>query len=783
MMVWRIAPILDLKPYLMRFCLLQPLAFDRVFLTEELQQKNTLIFLIYPSLFKPEGKDRIIKHTLFAAQVLLLLLRSVFCPAEPSTERFSVKLEQNSDSPIQSFSKCDCHTLPGSLSGTDCNTICTGSFSLPENKRQIFLSFEIKSTIPVSISWQWLYATQLLVACELILTARDTLMISKPYLCLPVKLVVAIGWLLKSDWNPDSPLFSPIVRHWSFIMTWEDRLFAVITSALDSGKNSAQYQSSESSGQNTREKLTFTKGYFSNLLYPDSDNGDEGPEQHQHTLNLNCYVYPCNNVCRFRPSFDSCELSEQPLDYRGSSPHLANGHCLDYIDLCHPETAEDSREDPLPEILNDFSDIQPLFNSHPVFAGNSVDGIALNGIASTTNAAEPFNDELPMPWNWPYTADHLMDINGSSDLYDLLRESVFSSTPDYSEIPGSTTESSQPDDDQPHLSPVGAINAKNDRRQPTCDVTTVGKDGQLRPCGAIFKNAQSLSAHRYSYHTGQKTCTKILIGKDGQSRPCGLVLKNAQSLSAHKSSYHSGQKTCNEILVAKDGQSRRCGAVCKNAQTLSRHKQRDHTGQQSCDISVFGKDGQLRLCGKVCNNVIALRDHKRRAHAKEYACRATVVVKSGQSQPCARVCKSLQAMSAHKTKYHSVQQTCDVTMVGEDGQQQPCGKVFSNIRTLMSHNRRDHCEQQICNLTVVGKNGLQQPCGKACRSAKAMSSHKSKYHTGQKTCEVTVVGEDGQPQPCGKVCNTAQALNNHKRVHRKHKPVDVDQEAERGQRP
>ncbi|WOG27097.1 hypothetical protein [Endozoicomonas sp. 8E] len=673
--------------------------------------------------------------------MLLLLLRSVFCPAEPWTERFSVKLEQNSDSPEQSFYKCDCRTLPGSLSGTDCNTTCKGSCSLPDNERHMTFSFEIKSTILDSVSWQWLHAPHLLVSYELILTTRDTPMSSTPYLCLTVEVVITIGWLLKSYWNPDSPFFNPIEQQRASILTFEDHPFAIITSALDSGENSAQYQLSESSGQQTREKLTFTKGYFSKLLYSDSGNGDEGPEQHQHTLNLNCYVYPCNGVCRFRPSlFDSRELSEQPLHSKESSyPHQANGHCLDCIDLFKPESAEDSLEEPLLKILNDLSDIQPLFTSDPLFDGNSMDGAALNGIASITNAAGPFNDELPMPGYWPPTADHLIDINGSIDLYDLLREAGFSSTPDYSEIPRSTNESSQPDNGQPHLSPVGATNATNDRRQPKCDLTTVGKDGQLRPCGAIFKNAKSLAVHRSSYHTGQKTCNEMLVGKDGQSRPCGVVFKNAQA--------------------------------------LSKHKRRDHTGQQSCDMSVFGKDGQLLLCGKVCNNAIALMDHKRRAHIKEYTCQATAVVKSGQSQPCGKVCKSVEAMSVHKIRYHSGQQTCDVTVAGEDGLQ-PCGKVFSNIINLLNHNRRDHCEQQICNLTVVGKDGRQQPCGKVCKNTRALSSHRSKYHRGQKTCEVTVIGEDGQPGPCGKVCNSPQALTNHKRTHRKRKPVDADQKAE-----
>ncbi|WOG27110.1 hypothetical protein [Endozoicomonas sp. 8E] len=67
-------------------------------------------------------------------------------------------------------------------------------------------------------------------------------------------------------------------------------------------------------------------------LLPESEDGNRSPQQHQHTLGLNCFVYSCHGVCEFRPSADSREPAEWSLDSVDSlCPHLFNRDCYNCI--------------------------------------------------------------------------------------------------------------------------------------------------------------------------------------------------------------------------------------------------------------------------------------------------------------------------------------------------------------------------------------------------------------------------------------------------------------------
>ncbi len=170
---------------------------------------------------------------------------------------------------------------------------------------------------------------------------------------------------------------------------------------------------------------------------------------------------------------------------------------------------------------------------------------------------------------------------------------------------------------------------------------------------------------------------------------------------------------------------------------MSSHKSKYHSGQQTCDATVIGEEGQERSCGKICKNRQALSVHKTRAHTGQKACDVALVGEDGQPRLCGVVCKNLQALKDHKSKIHSGQKTCSAIVVGEDGQPRPCGTVCKNIQVLSYHRRRDH--------------------------------------SGQQTCAVVLVGRDCQQRLCGKICRSARALSDHKRVHRKRKPVGVDE--------
>ncbi|WOG26950.1 hypothetical protein [Endozoicomonas sp. 8E] len=519
---------------------------------------------------------------------------------------FIVEHGQNADFPNQNFSiQHDQRTLSGNPSDIDDKNVYARSDLPSDKKRHNPFNYEVNTILIESISWQWLYATNFLIAYERTQTTRDTSPSSKLYSRPLLEAVVAVGWLLNSYWNPDSPLFNPIERRSAFMLTQEDHPFAPIAVMFGSGYDQQRQQPTASSDRQASKASLRSGGSFSSPVNTDYGDSDDkgGPEKHLHTLDFHCFIYPCHGVCRFRPLSDSRGTAEWALDFQNS--------------------------------------------------------LSMDGAANTNDAAESLDDDMARFWNLSSTSRDFEVINGVFDPQCLLEDRKLFIPPNHSETQPTTTESSQLDQSQHHLSETGTVQA--------------------------------------TAHIGQKVCDAIIIGKDGQQRLCGKICKNARARSSHKSKLHTGQKTCQVTVITEDGQPRPCGIICKNNQSLMNHKRSRHSEQQNCKLTVVGKDGK--------------------------------------QQPCGRLFKSARAMSDHKTRFHGGQKTCNVIMIGEDGQQRPCGKVCINVNTLRHH--------------------------------------KGKYHGRQRTCDMTVIGDDGQPRPCGAVCKSAQALSEHKRIHRKRKPVVV----------
>ncbi|WOG26883.1 hypothetical protein [Endozoicomonas sp. 8E] len=663
---------------------------------------------------------------------------SVTCQAGSLTRCFIVELEENAGSQKRSIPiKPELHTLLG----TPSDIVHINDYEQPDfppyKKRHWSLGYGIEKAIIESISWQWLYVTNLLIVYELSVTTKASTRIITPFLSLPLEVLVAVAWFLKSYWNLDARLFSTIEQQVTSIMTEGDHPFATITAVFGSGDNSPQYQSSESSGQLASKATLPSISSFISPLNNDYSGGNGGDQVHRHTLGLNCFVHPCYGFCQLHPLSGSSEPAEWPLNtLKSSCPHLATGHCSGCMGHFDPAKAMESRQPPLFKTFNDFSDIQLPFDSDPQF--DDIDGHFTDLIQNAIDATESLNGDVPMLGHLSSIVDDFAVIHGSLDLQRLLKEDELAFAPNPSETQQTTSKSSQLDQSQPHLSRTGAAQAKASSGQKNCGVTLVGEDGQERSCVELCKNAEALRYHKRTAHSGQRVCAVIVVGEDGQRRPCRKAYKNAKALSDHKSKYHSGQQACEVIVVGEDGQERSCGRAFGNAQALLNHKSRHHGEQQTCEVIVFAKEGQQRPCGKVC--------------------------------------KSAQALSDHKSKYHRGQQTCKVIAFGEDGQQRPCGKLCKNAKALSDHKNKKHRGQQTCKVIIFAEDGQQRPCGKVCRNAGALSSHRGRYHRGQQTCEVTVLGADNQQRPCRKVCKNTKALSDHKRRDRKRKPADLDEE-------
>ncbi|WOG27050.1 hypothetical protein [Endozoicomonas sp. 8E] len=637
--------------------------------------------------------------------------------------------------------------MPGKPSGI----ADTDGYAGSDEKRHRPYGYRVKTTITESISWQWLYVTNLLVVYELTLITKDNPLSSSPDSWPPVEAVVALGWLLKSYWNPDSFLFlfNPIKQQAASVLKKENFAFAIITAMFGSGDNPQQYPSSESSGQRVPAASTHITGYFTNLLYSGFGDGNRGPQQHSHTLGLNCFVYPCHGACRLRTTPYSTEQAEWLLNTIESSTgqteatpgqssclHLDTGHCFSCID--HFNSGQ-------------LFELQAHeMNGNPANSDNPLEGVAIEEVV-----IEGTIPDWVAPGSLNALAAQVADATGPLNYVGSL--------PRYGFFPPIGMPPSGTADLQQSLSD----------HQKTCNVTVIGRDGQSYLCGIVCNSTQHLSTHKNKAHTEQHICDLKVVGEDGQPKLCGMICKNVAALWEHRSKYHRGRQTCDIIETGEDGQHRPCGKVCKNAQTLSCHKKRCHSGQKACDVIVVGEDGQRRPCGKVCKHIQALSYHKRREHTGQQTCDMTVIGKDGQLRPCGKIYMNADSLWHHKRNIHTAQQKCDIKVDGEYGQPRPCGRVCKNVQALSEHKRSAHTRQRNCDVPLVGKNGQPQPCGRLCLSAKKLADHKRIAHTGQQTCEVTVAGEDNQLRPCGTVCKNVQALIIHKsKYHRKEKTFD-----------
>ncbi|WOG29010.1 hypothetical protein [Endozoicomonas sp. 8E] len=611
------------------------------------------------------------------------------------TRRFIVEFKQNASFPKQSFS-----IKPGLLSQSvnpsdisDTNG-CTGSDSPPDEKRHKLVSYELKKDLVELISWQLLYATQLLVAYELILNTNHAPVCSKRYSWLPVRVVVAVGWLVRSYWNPDSSLFNPIEQHEATSMlTQGDIPFVTVTAVFGSGHNQQQYSPSASHGQQSPGTTTCPASSFTSFLYSEFGDGNREPQEHLHTFGLNCFVHPCQGFCRLRSSSDS----RRPAEW-----------LLNTVELSTGQTGE-----------------------------------------ANTDYNGPPNGDLPIPRRWPANADDLIIISG---LLNLGRQSLhekngmpstlnhFRPPMEASETQQTKTESSQWVQGPRCLSQAVRIQTKDQSDQETCDVTMVREDGQPRLRGKTRKNAQALSYHKRKDDMGQKICEVSVIGEDNQSRPCGMVCKNRQALCYHRIRDHSGKQTCDAAMVGEDGQLRTCGTVCNNRIALSEHRRRSHSGQRTCEVTVVGEDGQPRPCGMVYRNVLALSAHKSGYHRGQSICNLAVVGEDGQPRPCGKTCKNAKALSNHKSIFHGRQQTCKVSVIGESGQPRPCGKDFKSVQVLSHHKRLSHSGQQACTVTLFTEGGQQRPCGKVFKNARALLNH-NRIHRKRKLVDVDQSGD------------------------------------------
>ncbi|WP_257282297.1 ankyrin repeat domain-containing protein [Endozoicomonas sp. ISHI1] len=179
----------------------------------------------------------------------------------------------------------------------------------------------------------------------------------------------------------DSPSLNPMKQK---ELCQEQPVAAIITMP-GSGNNQQQYPPSESPGQEAQETTARPTVSFNSFLYSDSAEGNGGPQQSLHSLDLNCFVSPCHGVCQFRTSSDSSGSTEWSMNSaenstghtgatpeQSSCPYLDNGRgpeCAGHVtdvdvqlmdDIAQPTVPMDTdaspESDPCPICLVHFHD-------------------------------------------------------------------------------------------------------------------------------------------------------------------------------------------------------------------------------------------------------------------------------------------------------------------------------------------------------------------------------------------------------------------------------------------
>ncbi|WP_422139970.1 hypothetical protein [Endozoicomonas sp. ALC020] len=431
---------------------------------------------------------------------------SFACQDKHWTGRFTVEPEQNSGFPNQGFSmKHNLNTLSGKpYVTTDINDY-SGSDSPLYSSRHISFIYKFNRSIIESISWHLLCATQLLVANEVTLIARDDPLSLALYSKLPAEIIVTVGWLLNSYWRADSPLFNRIQQPDLIAQqASQNHLPAITVMMLNSGYKPSNYQPSQSSSQRPPQATSQSVSYFSHTLHSNSGKGNGDPQQHRHTLSLNCFVDPCHGVCQFRSLSDnrgsdeslqnSLETGQAEASTRQSScpdvPHESYLGCIGYLD---PVNDKDSRKNSPVETSCDLFDIE-----HPYDSGNMFDIKAYD----IDNDPANFNFIDPMSAEAGFKDDTGGTLNDDAS---MLRN-------DYA--PRELTSTCQ-----------SALldHRRKYRRQKVCDMAIVGNDGQTLSDQKIKKD-----------YSRQKICGYTVIREDGLEGPCEKICNNSKALRKHK---------------------------------------------------------------------------------------------------------------------------------------------------------------------------------------------------------------------------------------------------------
>ncbi len=233
-----------------------------------------------------------------------MLFASFVCLAESQTHSYIVELEQNADLPSQNFSiKPEPDTLPamqmidmGSLQGkpTEMTNISgySGSDTPPDDKPYWPRSFwESLTTVVESVTWQLLYASNEVIGYKLLLAFQKDSYQPQPFSWMPVVATVVVGWLTRSNWNPEAPLFNQLDEQESN----KQHELQIITLMNNPSGGHTWSTGTWGQGQSFTTHSFTSSSHYSFVNHQNGYNEDDPgrPNSPRHSYGENCHEHPC----------------------------------------------------------------------------------------------------------------------------------------------------------------------------------------------------------------------------------------------------------------------------------------------------------------------------------------------------------------------------------------------------------------------------------------------------------------------------------------------------------
>ena len=198
----------------------------------------------------------------------------------------------------------------GSLQSKPTEIISTNSYSgsdtPPDDKPYSPRGYwERLTTVVESVSWQLLYASNEVTGYKLLLAFQEDSYQPQPFSWMPVVATVVVGWLARSNWNPEAPMFNQLdeqatnQQHELQIITLMDNPgggYSQATGTWGHGQSFDMYSSSAANSYNS----------FGNYQRGDYSDDPGWPTTPVHSYGENCYEQPCcfqRGRCIYAPSF------------------------------------------------------------------------------------------------------------------------------------------------------------------------------------------------------------------------------------------------------------------------------------------------------------------------------------------------------------------------------------------------------------------------------------------------------------------------------------------------